>query len=135
MPFNKIILQGNLTRDPELKEVGASQVCKFALAVSSISKKEDDTIFMEIAVWGSQADACSKWLKKGSPALVSGRLKQEKWTDKNGEEKSKFVVVSEQVVFLGTKNDTAPMPLGKEKIKSVDPSTGQGELDFDSLPF
>ncbi|HUV85223.1 MAG TPA: single-stranded DNA-binding protein [Methanosarcinales archaeon] len=135
MSFNKVILQGNIVRDPEIKAAGSSQVCKFTLAISHKYKEVEEVIFMDIAVWGPQADACSKWLKKGSSALVSGRLKQESWKAQTGEERSKFVVVAEQVVFLNSKSDSAPMPLRKEHIKSMDPNTGQALMDFDALPF
>lgn len=141
MSFNLVVLEGRLTRDPELKNVGSTQVCKFALAVSRKFKDTEETIFMDIAVWGAQAPACGQYLKKGSNALVQGSLKEEKWNAQDGTPKSKFVVNADKVVFLGGKktdsDEQAPMPFNKnrEHIEKMDPGTGQALMDFDALPF
>jgi len=142
MSFNLVVLEGRLTRDPELKSVGSTQVCKFALAVSRKYKDTEETIFMDIAVWGAQAPACGQYLKKGSNALVQGSLKEEKWTSTDGTPKTKIVVNADKVVFLGGKkddrDDQAPMPFGKanQHMKSATPE-GQGELELSGmgLPF
>lgn len=142
MSFNLAVLQGNLTRDPELKSAGASQVCKFGLAISRKYKDVEEVIFMDIAVWGAQAPACAQYLKKGSPALVQGSLKEEKWNAPDGTPKSRIVVNADRVVFLGKRSDQedqAPMPFGKanSQLNKADPLTGQGELDLSGmgLPF
>ena len=146
MSFNLVVLEGRLTRDPEIKSVGSTQVCKFALAVSRKYKDTEETIFMDIAVWGAQAPACGQYLKKGSNALVQGTLKEERWTSNDGTPKTKIVVNADKVVFLGGKKsdqedqvDQAPMPFGKanQGMSKMDPSTGQGELELGGLglPF
>lgn len=143
MSFNLVVLEGRLTRDPELKNVGSTQVCKFALAVSRKFKDTEETIFMDIAVWGAQAPACGQYLKKGSNALVQGTLKEERWNAQDGTPKTKIVVNADKVVFLGGKKDDrddqqAPMPFGKanQGMKHVN-SEGQGELELGGmgLPF
>ncbi len=141
MSFNLVVLEGRLVRDPELKNVGSTQVCKFALAVSRKYKDTEETIFPDIAVWGAQAPACGQYLKKGSNVLVQGVLREEKWNAQDGTPKTKIVVNADKVVFLGGKkddrDDQAPMPFGKnrEHIEKMDPSTGQALMDFDALPF
>lgn len=143
MSFNLVVLEGRLTRDPELKNVGSTQVCKFALAVSRKYKDTEETIFMDIAVWGAQAPACGQYLKKGSNALIQGTLREEKWNAQDGTSKTKVVVNADKVVFLGGKrsdaDDQAPMPFGKahQGLKMADPLNGQGELELGGLglPF
>ncbi len=110
--LNKVLLIGNLTRDPELRHTAnGSPVASFGLACTRKYKQnetwKDDTTFIDITVWGSAGENCSKYLKKGSRAFVEGRLKLDQWQDKNtGEKKSKMNVVSENVQFLDRKGES-----------------------------
>lgn len=135
MGFNKLILRGNLSADPEERQAAGTTLCKFNVAVSEKRKGIVETFFLDVNVWGAQAPSCVQCLKKGSSVLVSGRLRQEKWESQTGEPKSKFVLVADDVEFLTPKSKDAPMPLKKEHIKSMDPNTGQALMDFDALPF
>ena len=138
--FNNVQFAGNCTRDPEFKEVGSTKLCKFGLAVTETYKGEKKTIFFDVEVWGAQADAVSKYVAKGSPVLVAGKLKMNEWTDNAGAKRVTPVVVANQVVFLSSKrsdaDDQAPMPFGKAntQIKIATPE-GQALMDFDALPF
>jgi single-strand DNA-binding protein len=139
--FNNVQFAGNCTRDPELKEVGSTKLCKFGLAVTETYKGEKKTMFFDVEVWGAQADAVSKYVTKGSPVLVAGKLKMNEWMDNAGAKRVTPVVVANQVVFLSSKRsdseDQAPMPFNKnrEHIEKMDPNTGQALMDFDALPF
>jgi single-strand DNA-binding protein len=108
--YNKIILVGNLTRDPEHRQLPSGQnMCKLGLAVNRQFKNRQtgDTIsevcFVDIDVWGAQADSCHRYLQKGRRVLIEGRLKLDSWDDQQtGQKRSKHSVVAERVVFLST---------------------------------
>ncbi len=109
--LNKVFLMGNLTRDPDLRTTpsGAS-VCEFGLAVNrrfTVNGNErDETCFVDITVWSKAAENCKRFLEKGSPVLVEGRLQLDQWDDRDGGGKrSKLRVVAEQVQFLTSRRD------------------------------
>jgi single-strand DNA-binding protein len=112
--LNKVILIGNLTREPELRVTpGGLSICKFGLAVNrSFTDKEgnkrDETTFVDIDSFGKQAEVISKYMSKGRPILVEGRLKLDQWEDKKtGEKRNKLGVVVEQFQFIGSRADHA----------------------------
>jgi single-strand DNA-binding protein len=104
--FNKVILVGNLTKDPEVRYVpSGTAVGDMRMAVSRKYKGADgqeheDTCFVTVTVWGRQAETCGEYLRKGSPLLVEGRLKMDEW-EKDGQKMSRLGVVGERVQFLG----------------------------------
>lgn len=102
--YNKIILIGNLTRDPELRyTTQGTPVASFRIAVNYKYKQSEEikqeTMFIDCVVFGKQADTCSKYLNKGKSVLVEGRLQERRW-ESNGQQKSKFEVVAQSVRFL-----------------------------------
>jgi len=102
--YNKVILIGNLTKDPELRYTPqGTPVASFRIAVNSKYKQSDDmrqeTLFIDNVVFGKQAETCSKYLNKGSSVLVEGRLQERKW-ESNGQQKSKFEVIVQSVRFM-----------------------------------
>ena len=108
--LNKVFLIGNLTRDPELRVTPkGTAICQFGLAVNRQFKDEsgatrDETTFVDIEAWGKQGELVSKYLTKGSPAMVEGRLKLDQWEDKqSGQKRSKLKVVLDNVQFLSTR--------------------------------
>ena len=106
---NKVVLIGNLTRDPELTHTASgAAVASFGLAVNRKYKQEDewkeDVCFVDITTWDNQAENCSKYLSKGSPVFVEGRLNWEK----DGEKRNKLDVVASLVLFLGSKEPPKP---------------------------
>jgi single-strand DNA-binding protein len=115
--LNKVLLLGNLTRDPELRATpkGAS-VAQFGLAVNRVYKTEDgetreETTFVDLEAWGRQAEAIARYLSKGSSCLVEGRLKLDTWEDKaSGEKRSRLRVVAEVVQFLDRKTAEPDAP-------------------------
>ncbi len=112
--LNKVFLIGNLTRDPELRVTPkGTAICQFGLAVNRQFKDEsgqtrDETAFIDIEAWGKQGELVSKYLTKGSPAMVEGRLKFDQWEDKqSGQKRSKLKVVLENVQFLSGRGGAA----------------------------
>jgi len=105
--FNRVILLGNLTRDPEHRTFpSGSSLCKLGLAVNDRRKGPtgewvDETTFVDVTVWGKQADTARDYLKKGQPCLIEGRLKLDAWESKEGEKRSKLIVVADRLQLLG----------------------------------
>lgn len=102
--FNKVILMGRLTRDPELRYTpGGNAVCSLGLAVSRKYRVEgemkEETCFVDITVWGKQAEHCSEYLSKGRSVLVEGRLNFRTW-ETGGQKRSKLDVVASSVQFM-----------------------------------
>jgi single-strand DNA-binding protein len=120
--LNKVFLIGNLTRDPELRVTPkGTAICQFGLAVNRQFKDEsgqtrDETAFIDIEAWGKQGELVAKYLTKGSPAMVEGRLKLDQWEDKqSGQKRSKLKVVLENVQFLSGGNRAAGGGSGSEE--------------------
>jgi single-strand DNA-binding protein len=118
--FNKVILIGNLTRDPELRYTPqGTSVCNFGMAVNRKYKQADEmkeeVTFINIVVFGKQADTCGQYLNKGSAVLVEGRLQERRWETEEGQKRSKHEVVAQSVRFLPRKSDSAgaSMPRGE----------------------
>jgi len=106
--YNKVILMGNLTRDPELRYTPkGTAVAKIGLAVnrqwkSESGEQKEEVTFIDIEAWGRQAEVISQYMKKGSPLFIEGRLKLDSWEDKNTKQKvSKLKVVLESFNFIG----------------------------------
>lgn len=105
--YNKVIMIGNLTKDPELRYTPqGTPVSTFRLATNYRYKQGDDmkqeTTFIDIVVFGRQAESCSQFLNKGSSALVEGRLQERRW-ESDGQQRSKFEIVAQSVKFLSSR--------------------------------
>src|ERR1041384_6403447 len=106
--LNKVLLMGNLTRDPELRVTPkGTPICQFSLAINRTFKMEsgetrEEVIYVDIEAWGKQGETIAKYCTKGRPLYVEGRLRLDQWEDKNTKEKrSRMKVVLEQFQFLG----------------------------------
>ena len=105
--FNRIIMMGNLTRDPDYKQLASGQsVCRLSLASNRQFKNRQtgtmvqEVCYVDIDVWGPQADSSNQYLRKGSAILVEGRLKFDTWQDAEGQRRSKHAIVADRVTFL-----------------------------------
>ena len=110
--FNRVMLLGNLTRDPELRYTsGGTAIAQLGLAVNRRFRDrneewQDEVTFVDIEVWGRQAENCNEYLRKGRPVFVEGRLKFDQWEDKeSGAKRSKLKVVGERIQFLSGDGD------------------------------
>lgn len=123
--FNKVILLGNLTRDPELRYTpNNAPVCSFDLAINrnyttQAGERREEVCYVTIVAWGKQAETCNEYLSKGRPALVEGRLSLRSWETPDGQKRSKHEVVADRVQFLGSRKgaeaETAPSP-GEDEV-------------------
>ena len=111
MAFNKVILIGNLTADPELKQTqGGVSVSSFNIAVNRRFKGENgqqDVDFISIVAWRQQAEFVSRYFKKGQAILICGQIQTRPWTDKQGNKRTAVEVVADEVSFVGSKESTA----------------------------
>lgn len=106
--YNRVILVGNLTKDPETKTLdGGRAVCKFGIAVNRRTKEKDETMFVDIVAWEKLAELCQQYLKKGRSVLVEGRLAIRSYEDQNGVKRKATEVVIDAMQMLDAK-DAAP---------------------------
>lgn len=119
--INKVFLAGNLTRDVVVRKTkGGLKVGDFGLAINR--KKKDgteDVCFLDVTVWGDQADLCEQYLAKGKPALVEGYIRYETW-ESEGQKKSKHKVVASKVEFLSAQERQAQIELEGEDDRQAD---------------
>ena len=112
--FNKVILVGNLTRDPQVKyTTGGTAVTEIGLAVNrrwmdkQSNQWKDETTFVDVTLWGRTAEIAGEYLAKGRPVLIEGRLQLDTWDDReSGQKRSKLRVVGENMTMLGGKGDS-----------------------------
>jgi single-strand DNA-binding protein len=106
--YNKIMLVGNLTRDPEIRYLSSGAgVAKFALAVNRRTKQGDETMFIDIVAWDKLGEICNQYLKKGMSVLIEGRLAIRSYDDKEGVKRKAVEVVANEMQMLGAKNPPA----------------------------
>lgn len=108
--LNSVLLEGNLVRDPELSYTAkGTAVCKFTLASNRSFKQGEETVkevsFFDVTVWSRQAEVCNEYLKKGRGVRVVGALKQDRWTDTEGNVHSKVFIVADHVEFQPKKKE------------------------------
>jgi len=158
--FNKVMLMGNLTRDPEVRYTPkGTALATIGLAVNrnwtnEAGEKKEEVTFVDVEVWGRQAETIGQYLSKGRPIFVEGRLKLDQWDDKeSGQKRSKLKVVCENFQFIGAPKGggevsdqppaqrSAPRPVNKPAPaakpaaaaeEEVAPSAGDGD---DNIPF
>lgn len=150
--FNQVILMGNLTRDPELRQTPNGQnVCSFSLALnrsykSSSGEWQEATDYIDVVAWGPLGERVAQYLTKGRPALVNGRLQSRSW-EQDGQKRSKVEVIAQDVTFLGgagggsgnfgdeggSVTPKAKKPAKKDDVVIED--LGDEPINLDDIPF
>lgn len=140
MSFNKIILVGNLGRDPELRyTTQGTPVCSFSLATNEKRKDksgetQDITTWFRVTLWGRQAETASQYLTKGRPVYIEGRLRLGEWTDREGKTHQSLEVHATDMQFIGgTRGDESNVSL--TKAATADRPVTEPELSDDDIPF
>ena len=142
--LNKVLLIGNVTRDPELRYIqSGTAVLDLGVAVNRRVKKSDgswgdEAAFIDVTVWGKQAENCAEYLSKGRPVFVEGHLKFDQWEDKKtGDKRSKLRVTAENVQFLGSRPQGGGGGGGRPpQTKPAPPAEADdAELADDDIPF
>jgi single-strand DNA-binding protein len=150
--FNKVILVGNLTRDPELRYTPkGTAIAKIGLAVNRVwtneaGEKKEEVTFVDVDVFGRTAENVGQYMRKGRPILIEGRLRLDQWDDKQtGQKKSRLGVVAETVQFLGSPTGggegggTPAAPRAQRPAPAAAPAAepveGDGPPESDDVPF
>jgi single-strand DNA-binding protein len=105
--INRVVITGNLTRDPELRSTsGGTSVCSLRVAVNSRRKEGDQWVdkpnYFDVTVWGAQGENCAQYLAKGRPVAIDGRLNWREWEDKEGAKRQTIDIIADSVQFLGS---------------------------------
>lgn len=141
--FNKVILIGNLTADPELKQSqSGTSVCSFSIAVNRKYNKDgnNEVDFITVVAWRSQAEFVCKYFKKGKPILVCGQLQTRSWTDKQGQKRYATEVVADEVSFVGNADnaseakESTPAPFLPGTTAYVPNAYGANSQNFEEIP-
>lgn len=140
--FNKVILMGNLTRDPELRYTpqGAA-VCEFGLAMnekyrSKAGEDVEKVCFVDITCWNKTAEIAAQYLKKGTAIHIEGKLTQDRWEDAGGQKRSKHKVTCERLTFVGSKDSNGAGAAGGGGGQRADANVGQDQTpEGDDIPF
>ena len=139
--FNLVVLTGRLTADPELKTTQSGiSVTSFRIAVSR-RFHQDEADFIDIVAWRQQAEFVAKYFKKGNMIGIEGSIQTRKYTDKNGNNRTAFEVVANNVQFVETKRDSAPSAVGESAPVASFSNAGAndfadlGDIADDDLPF
>src|SRR4051812_20268218 len=150
MSFNKVILVGNLGRDPELRYTPqGTPVCSFTLATNERRKDkagemQDQTTWFRITLWGRQAETASQYLTKGRPVYIEGRLRVEEWTDRDGKARYTLEVHATEMHFLGSGGGggggmggtvSRPEESHTERPAAAEPISGHPDFGEDDVPF
>jgi single-strand DNA-binding protein len=145
--FNKVILLGNLTRDPEVRYTPkGSAVCDLGIAVNRVyttdgGEKREEVTFVDVVLWARLAEIAGEYLKKGRPVFIEGRLQMDSWDDKQtGQKRTKLRVVGETMQLLGGRpggaGAAATEAPGENPKTSVPPKTSTPAApDEDEIPF
>jgi single-strand DNA-binding protein len=139
--LNKVLLIGNLTRDPELRYIpSGTAVATFTLAVSRVYKsptgeKKEQASFIRIVVWGRRAEVCGEYLTKGSPAFIEGRLQSREWETQEGQKRSTMEVIADNIQFLrmGPKKEGSSDKGSAPKAEDID-TINLSEINLSEIP-
>ena len=138
---NKVILIGNLGKDPEIRTFETRKVANFSLATSETRKNRTTgerntyTEWHNIAIWGPQADIAEKYLKKGSQVYLEGKLRTRSWDGNDGTKRYTTEIVVDQFTMLGRANGESSEPSAQEPASKTTPAPSKDSSIEDDLPF
>jgi len=144
--LNKVMLIGNLTKDPEAKTLPSGQsLSNFSLATNRTWKdkdgsKKEQAEFHNIIAWGKLAEICNQYLKKGAKVYIEGRLQTRSWDDQNGVKKYRTEIIAENLSMLGARGTSTSTSSGPSKPQSQDEElpiiqADEEEINIEDIPF
>ena len=143
--FARVVIAGNLTRDPELRQTpSGTSVCQFGVAVNRSYKDAsgqwaEKTSFFDVVVWGGQGESCARFLSKGRQVSIDGRLEQRSYDAQDGSKRSKVEIIADNVVFQGTPGETREPAHrgGDQPARDTAAQDDFRDIDFggDDIPF
>lgn len=134
--MNKLIIVGNLTRDPETRTAGDTSVCTFTVAVNRKRKanNQPEADFFRVSAWRQLGDICQRFLAKGKKVLVTGPVSVSQYAGKDGTTKASLEMTAEDVEFLSGKNDNAEAEYIQEEREAIQ-AGGSVQVNEEELPF
>ncbi|MDD5263119.1 MAG: single-stranded DNA-binding protein [Methylacidiphilales bacterium] len=138
--LNKVFLIGNLTRDPEIRHTPkGTAVGDLAMAMNMVYRgldgtEKEEVCYVDVVVWGRQAETCKEYLSKGSPIFVEGRLQLDQWETQQGEKRSRLRVRAERVQFLGRGGGGSGGSSGGSSRSSAERDSGHTSSKVESEP-
>ena len=136
--INRVVLTGNLTRDPELRSTpGGMSVC--SLRIASNTRRKDNSTgewvdkpnYFSVTVWGAQGENCARFLSKGRPVCIDGRLEWREWQTQEGQKRESIEIVADAVQFIGGRDDLASSSEDEQR----EPVAAGASADPDDIPF
>jgi len=141
MNINRVVLTGNLTRDPELRSTnGGLAVCNLGIAVNNRRKNnatgewEEKPNYFRVTVFGAQGENCAKYLQKGRPVAIDGRLDWRQYEDQNGQKREAIDIIAESVQFLGGRDDTVNGNGFSSSVRAAESDVPIDTGDFETAP-
>ena len=141
MSFNRIIIVGNLGRDPELRYTAqGTPVCSFSMATNERRKDkngemQDHTTWFRVTLWNRLAETASQYLQKGRQVYIEGRLRVEEYTDRDGKPRHSLEVFATDMQFIGSRGDDVPHERAASAGASSGPGEAQPDLSDEDIPF
>lgn len=139
--LNRVMLIGNLTRDPELRKTNSGQsVTSFSLATnreytSSDGQKKSIADYHNVVAWGRLAEICSQYLHKGKKIYVDGHLQTREWEGQDGQKRYRTEIVVENMIMLGDKRDSGSAPTAQEAAPVATDAAQPDEIRLEDIPF
>jgi len=150
--INRVVLTGNLTSDPELRSLpSGTSVCKLRVACNTRRKDGptgewvDKPNYFDVTVWGAQGENCARFLAKGRPVAIDGRLEWREWTDKEGNNRQSIDIIADAVQFLGGRDDAvssgggftprSDVPVDERDFQPAGTPNGRSAPADDDIPF
>ena len=149
--INRVVMTGNLTRDPELRHTGGgTAVCSLRIACNTRRKDEsgnwtDKPNYFDITVWGAQGENCAQYLSKGRPVAIDGRLEWREWEDQQGNKRQSVEIIADSVQFLGSRDGggenggrfstQSDVPVDTGDFQTAPAGGGGGDAADDDIPF
>ena len=140
--INRVIVTGNLTKDPELSSIPSTgtSVCSLRIACNSRRRNtetnqwEDQPNYFDVTVWGQQGENCGKYLSKGRGVAIDGRLRWREWTDKEGNKRQGVDIIAESVQFLGGRDDAGNGNGFSSTVRATETDVPIDTGDFETAP-
>ncbi len=151
--INRVVLTGNLTRDPELRSTPSGMhVCSLRVACNTRRKNnatgdwEDKPNYFDVTVWGAQGENCARFLSKGRPVAIDGRLEWREWDTQDGHKRQAIDIIADAVQFLGGRDDGAggggagftprsDVPVNESDFQPAGAPNGRSAVSDDDIPF
>ncbi len=142
MNLNKAMIIGNLTRDPEMRNLPSGQtVASFSVATNrrwkdkQTGEPKESSEFHNIVAWGKLADICNQYLKKGGKVYIEGRLQTRSWDDQSGNKKYRTEIIAENMIMLDRPGAVPEMPTKTDQPKNKEKESDEEEISVEDIPF